>query len=123
MHDCVVQVYLRDRRNPHYGPGAFVVGSTAAAVPFAWVTSAVTVGVVYFMPGLHTGFEQFAYFAAVLMPAALIAADGLAQLAIAALLLLPPPMPTPSAYAALALAMAIQVRTLLSELKLLHILI
>ncbi|CAM6119816.1 unnamed protein product [Calypogeia fissa] len=104
-----LRVYFKDRRNPHYGPGAFVVGSTAAGVPFAWVTSAVTACVVYFMPGLHTGFEQFAYFAALLMPAALLAADGLVQVAIAALLLLPPPMPTPSAYAALALAIAIQV--------------
>lgn len=57
-----VQVFNRERLNGHYGVLAFVIGNTLSSLPFLFLISLVSSLIVYFMVGLHPGFEHFAYF-------------------------------------------------------------
>lgn len=57
-----MKVFNRERLNGHYGVLAFVIGNTLSSLPFLFLISLVSSLIVYFMVGLHPGFEHFAYF-------------------------------------------------------------
>uniref|UniRef100_A0A6N2LYJ3 ABC transporter domain-containing protein n=1 Tax=Salix viminalis TaxID=40686 RepID=A0A6N2LYJ3_SALVM len=61
-----IQVFERERLNGHYGVTAFVFGNTFSSLPYLLLTSLVPGAIVYYLPGLHKGYEHFIYFILVL---------------------------------------------------------
>lgn len=59
---AIVQVFNRERQNGHYGVVAFVVGNTVSSIPFLFLIALVSSVLVYYMAGLHSGLDHFAYF-------------------------------------------------------------
>lgn len=57
-----IQVFKRERLNGHYGVGAFVIANTLSSIPYLFINSLIPGAIVYFLVGLHKGFEQFSYF-------------------------------------------------------------
>ncbi|KAH9658059.1 hypothetical protein KPL70_023339 [Citrus sinensis] len=57
-----MKVFERERLNGHYGATAFVVGNSFSAVPYLIIISLVPGAIVYYLPGLHKGYQHFFYF-------------------------------------------------------------
>ncbi|KAH9697676.1 ABC transporter domain-containing protein [Citrus sinensis] len=57
-----MKVFERERLNGHYGATAFVVGNSFSAVPYLIIVSLVPGAIVYYLPGLHKGYQHFFYF-------------------------------------------------------------
>nr|PNR47134.1 hypothetical protein PHYPA_014254 [Physcomitrium patens] len=57
-----ILVFNRERQNGHYGVVAFVVGNTVSSIPFLFLIALVSSVLVYYMAGLHSGLDHFAYF-------------------------------------------------------------
>ncbi|WOG84505.1 hypothetical protein DCAR_0103689 [Daucus carota subsp. sativus] len=67
-----MKVFSRERLNGHYGVAAFVVGSTLSSAPYLFIISVIPGAIAYFLVGLHSGFEHFAYFSSLLFVCVLL---------------------------------------------------
>ncbi|CAN6686268.1 unnamed protein product [Malus baccata var. baccata] len=61
-----MKVFERERLNGHYGVCSFAFGNTFSSVPFLVMISVIPGAIVYYLAGLHTGFEHFVFFSCVL---------------------------------------------------------
>ncbi|CAM0909338.1 unnamed protein product [Alopecurus aequalis] len=58
-----MKIFGRERLNGHYGVSSFVIANTVSATPYLFLISVVPGALVYYLSGLQTSFEHFAYFA------------------------------------------------------------
>jgi len=65
-------VFGRDRLNGHYGTTAFVISNTLSSMPYLFLVSLIPGAISYYLPGLQTGYEHFAYFTVVLFSCMLL---------------------------------------------------
>lgn len=61
-----MQVFGRERLNGKYGVLAFVIGNTCSSIPYLMINSLIPSLIIYYLVGLHKGFDHFFYFAFVL---------------------------------------------------------
>lgn len=57
-----MKVFHRERLNGHYGVFAFVIGNSLSSSPFLFMIALISSVIVYYMAGLHLGFDHFVYF-------------------------------------------------------------
>ncbi|KAJ6851070.1 ABC transporter G family member 11-like [Iris pallida] len=61
-----MKIFGRERLNGHYGVTSFVIGSTLSSTPYLALISVVPGVIAYYLVGLQSSFEHFAYFILVL---------------------------------------------------------
>ncbi|GMJ12916.1 ARABIDOPSIS THALIANA WHITE-BROWN COMPLEX HOMOLOG PROTEIN 11, CUTICULAR DEFECT AND ORGAN FUSION 1 [Hibiscus trionum] len=61
-----MKIFERERLNGHYGVTAFVIGNTLSALPFLAMVALIPGAITYFLPGLHSGYQHFCFFVAIL---------------------------------------------------------
>ncbi|KAH9658072.1 ABC transporter domain-containing protein [Citrus sinensis] len=67
-----MKVFERERLNGHYGATAFVFGNTFSALPYLALISLIPGAIVYYLPGLHKGYQHFIYFVLLLFACMLL---------------------------------------------------
>ncbi|KAL9413822.1 hypothetical protein AB3S75_042334 [Citrus x aurantiifolia] len=67
-----MKVFERERLNGHYGATAFVFGNTFSALPYLALISLIPGAIVYYLPGLHEGYQHFIYFVLLLFACMLL---------------------------------------------------
>lgn len=61
-----MQIFGRERLNGHYGVGSFVIANTLSATPYLALISVAPGAIGYYLTGLQSSIDHFAYFAVVL---------------------------------------------------------
>lgn len=61
-----MKIFGRERLNGHYGVSSFVIANTVSATPYLLLISVVPGALAYYLVGLQSSFQHFAYFALVL---------------------------------------------------------
>ncbi|KAG8049909.1 hypothetical protein GUJ93_ZPchr0009g1953 [Zizania palustris] len=61
-----MKIFGRERLNGHYGVASFVIANTLSATPYLALISVVPGAIGYYLTGLQSSIEHFAYFAVVL---------------------------------------------------------
>ncbi|KAJ0082604.1 hypothetical protein Patl1_11423 [Pistacia atlantica] len=61
-----MKVFERERLNGHYSVTAFVVSNTFSALPYLVLISVIPGAIVYYLPGLHKGYQHYLYFISLL---------------------------------------------------------
>uniref|UniRef100_A0A0D9XEQ4 ABC transporter domain-containing protein n=1 Tax=Leersia perrieri TaxID=77586 RepID=A0A0D9XEQ4_9ORYZ len=61
-----MKIFGRERLNGHYGIASFMIANTLSSTPYLALISVVPGAIAYYLTGLHSSVNHFAYFAAVL---------------------------------------------------------
>jgi hypothetical protein len=61
-----MKIFGRERLNGHYGVGSFVIANTLSATPYLALISVAPGAIGYYLTGLQSSIDHFAYFAVVL---------------------------------------------------------
>ncbi|KAJ0077797.1 hypothetical protein Patl1_37039 [Pistacia atlantica] len=61
-----MKVFERERLNGHNSVTAFVVGNTFSALPYLVLISMIPGAIVYYLPRLHKGYQNYLYFISLL---------------------------------------------------------
>ena len=72
----LLQIFIKERLNGHYGVLSFVIANTLSSLPFLCLTAIVPGTLAYILGGLHPGVDRFFYFIVSLL-ACLFGVEGL----------------------------------------------
>nr|XP_043621753.1 ABC transporter G family member 1-like isoform X2 [Erigeron canadensis] len=67
-----MKVFERERLNGHYSTGSFVIANTISSTPFLLLVSVIPGSLAYYLTGLHTGLDHFAYYTSILFSSMLL---------------------------------------------------